>query len=398
MVHFLVTNVVKFLMIMHKKTEFNGNVIVTIEDLRGQEGSCADFKYTYRKDGYSLLFDLDEQSNELCCLGLEDYCRPRKVVVPSEIVGHPVTKISFGNRTDRGEGPFAYNDWIEEIALPRSLKEIDAFAFSECSGIERISIPENVTKIGLMAFWDCSNLKEITLPNSLIELGDQVFGGCNSLRKIVIPKSVEEIGDGVLIGCKRLSSIKVAKGNKMYDSRNNCKAIIRTKDNTLLASCMDTIIPDTIVSCEFAFSRREDVKEFIVPKSIVKVGNSSFSGCKQLKSIALHDSVIEIGERAFEFCGLETITLPSSITHIGHRAFMDCKELKNVMLSDSLREIEEYAFYGCTALEELVIPNSVTSIGENAFKDCKSLKRIIVKNAALLENTAISTNVKIIKP
>lgn len=384
---------------MMKNTKLNGNVIVTIEDLRGQEGACADFRYTYRKEGYSLLFDLDEQSNELCCLGLEDYdCRPRKVVVPSEIAGHSVTKISIGYREDRGDGSFAYNDWIEEIILPTPLTEIDAFAFSNCTGIEKIIIPENVKKIDVMAFAHCDNLKEVVLPNSLVDIGNHVFGECVNLKRIEIPKTVEEIGEGILTGCNSVSSIKVAKGNKMYDSRNNCNAIIRTKDNILIASCMNTKLPDTVVGWEYAFSRREDMKEYIVPKSIVTIGNSSFSGCKQLKNIVLHDAVTEIGERAFEFCGLETITLPSSITHIGHRAFMDCKELKTVILSDSLKEIEEYAFFGCTALEELVIPNSVTSIGENAFKDCKSLKRIIVKNATLLENTGISNNVKIIKP
>ena len=381
-----------------KNTVFNGNVIVTIEDLRGQEGSCADFRYRYRKEGYSLLFDMDEQSNELCCLGLELDCRPRKVVIPSEIVGHPVTKISIGYREDRGDGSFAYNDWIEEIILPKSLTEIDAFAFSNCIGIEKINIPENVKKIDIMAFAHCTNLKEVVLPNSLVDLGDNVLWECANLKRIEIPKTVEEIGEGILTGCNSVASIKVAKGNKMYDSRNNCNAIIRTKDNTLIASCMNTKLPDTVVGWEYAFSRREDIKEFVVPKSIVTIGNSSFSECKQLKNIVLHDAVVEIGERAFEYCGLQTINLPSSITHIGHRAFMDCKELRSVHLSDSLREIEEYAFYGCTALEELVIPDSVVSVGENAFEDCKNLKRIIVKNAALLENTGVSSNVKIIKP
>ena len=380
-----------------KRTVFNENVIVTIEDLRGTKESSADFRFTYKKEGYSLLFDLDNQSNELYCLGLEVDCYPRKVVIPSEVIGYPVTKISIGYREDKGDGSFAHNDWIEEVVLPKTLTEIDAFAFSDCVGIEKIIIPGNVKKIGVMAFVKCSNLKEIVLPNSMANIGDHAFFECGKLSRIVIPKSVEEIGEGVLIGCNSLSSIKVAKSNKAFDSRNNCNAIIRTKDNTLIASCINTKLPDSVAEWEFAFSRREDIKEIVVPKSIVKVGNSSFSGCHQLKSINLHNDVIEIGERAFEYCGLETITLPSSITHIGQRAFMDCKELKTILLSDSLRVIDEYAFYGCTALEELAIPDSVIHIGVNAFKDCKSLKRIIVKNEALLEDTGVSGHVKITK-
>ena len=380
-----------------EKTKNNENVIATIEDLRCIKDSNADFKFTYIREKYSLLFDLDNQSNELYCLGLDDDCRPRKVVIPSDIIGHPVTKISIGFRDDEREGPFAYNDWIEEIILPNTLKEIDAFAFSYCEGIEKITIPENVKKIDIRAFSNCSNLKEIILPNSLVDIGDDAFWDCHKLQKIVIPKTVEQIGDGVFVGCDNLSFIKVAKGNKMYDSRNNCNAIIRTKDNTLIASCIRTKLPDTVVGLEYAFYRREDLKEITVPKSIIKVGNSSFSGCKYLKNIVFQSDIVEIGERAFEYCGLETITLPSPVTHIGHRAFMGCKDLKTVLLSESLREIDEYAFWECTALEEISIPESVLTIGKNAFEDCSSLKRIHIKNEALLKNAGLSSKVKITK-
>lgn len=380
-----------------ERTELNRNVIITIEDLRGKKGSSADIRFTYVKEHYSLLFDLDNQSNELYCLGLEVDCYPRKVVIPSEIIGYPVTKISIGYREDKGDGSFAYNDWIEEVVLPKTLTEIDAFAFSNCTGIEKIVIPDNVKKIDVMAFAHCSNLKEIILPNSLVDIGDHIFWECGKLRIITIPKSVEEIGEGIFAGCGSLSSIKVAKGNKLYDSRNNCNAIIRKKDNTLIASCLKTKLPNTVVGWEHAFYGREDLKEITIPKSIVKVGNSSFSRCHQLKSIVFHNGVVEIGERAFESCGLETITLPSSVTHIGHRAFMDCRELKSILLSDTLKYIDEYAFFGCTTLEELAIPDSVITIGENAFKDCKSLKCIRIKNEALLKDTGISGKVKIIK-
>ena len=47
-----------------------------------------------------------------------------------------------------------------------------------------------------------------------------------------------------------LTSIVVAKENKVYDSRNHCNAIIKTKSNSLIAGCQNTEIPYTVTRIE----------------------------------------------------------------------------------------------------------------------------------------------------
>jgi hypothetical protein len=46
----------------------------------------------------------------------------------------------------------------------------------------------------------------------------------------------------------------VEKGNSIYDSRENCNAIIETATNTLIAGCNNTTVPEGITSIgDYAF-------------------------------------------------------------------------------------------------------------------------------------------------
>ncbi len=69
--------------------------------------------------------------------------------------------------------------------------------------------------------------------------------------------------------------------------------------------------------------------------------------------MTIGNSVISIGDWAFRYCNISSITIPKSVTSIG-----------------------EYAFGNCYCLSSIVIPNSVTSIGNLAFDKCNSLRTV----------------------
>ena len=109
-----------------------------------------------------------------------------------------------------------------------------------------------------------------------------------------------EIGSQAFWKCSNLERIKVNENNKVYDSRENCNAIIEKSSNTLIAGCKNTK----------------------VPSGVTKIGDGAFEGCSGLTSITLPGSVKEISYRAFGDCsGLTSITLPESVTKIGDGAF-----------------------------------------------------------------------------
>ena len=149
-----------------------------------------------------------------------------------------------------------------------------------------------------------------TIPNSVTSIRGDVFHRCNDLKSIVIPASVTSIGIGygVTCGCSNLTSIVVEKENTLFDSRDNCNAIINTETNELIAGCKNTIIPSTVAS----------------------IGVNAFAECSGLTNITIPNSVTSIGGGSFHHCGFTSITIPNSVTTIGELAFMDCSALTEI--------------------------------------------------------------------
>ena len=228
--------------------------------------------------------------------------------------------------------------------------------------VEEIIIPGSVTQIGESAFACCINLQSIVIPDSVTQIGEAAFKYCEGLQSIVISDSVTQIGIDAFLGCKSLQSIMVSEGNTIYDSRNNCNAIIETESDILVAGCSQTVVPDSVTQIgEAAFMYCESLQSIVIPNSVTQIGKQAFWGCKSLQSIVIPDSVTQIEYCTFSFCSsLQSIVIPDSVTQIGERVFWDC-----------------------ISLQTIVIPDSVTQIGSEAFRDCKSLQSICIPKGTI---------------
>ena len=78
-------------------------------------------------------------------------------------------------------------------------------------------------------------------------------------------------------------------------------------------------------------------------------------------------SVTRIGDEAFEYSRLASITIPDSVTSIGSYAFYFCTNLRSVTIPDNGTKIYRRAFFNCTSLKSVTIPASVKFIGPEAF-------------------------------
>ena len=151
----------------------------------------------------------------------------------------------------------------------------------------------------------------------------------------------------------------------------------------------------------WAFYNCKALEKLDTPNSVEKIGSQAFFNCISLKDVTLSDSLKELGNQAFSNCAsLEKITLPNSLKELKGWTFYNCKSLKEVTMPKSLKEIGDCAFYNCKTLEKLEIPNSVEKIGDEAFRDCTSLKEVIVPESVKeLGNRAFDgcTNLKSLK-
>lgn len=289
-----------------------------------------------------------------------------------------------------GKGVFAYCHGIETIVVDKENKIFDSrdncnaiintISNELVAGCSSTKIPNGVVAIGDYAFagWNREGrFATIDIPNSVTSIGEGAFRGC-SFSYITIPSSVIRIGKGLFTNCSKITRIIVDKSNPIYDSRNDCNAIIKTADNELVVGCQKTIIPSSVTSIgDSAFVDDNLLISIKIPEGVNHIGNGSFQNCFYLESISLPKSLVKIGEGAFLRCeNLKSIDLPEGITEIGVYAFEECKSIKAISIPGNLTTISSWAFAHCSGLQSITISEGVKIIGNDAFSRCDKITSI----------------------
>lgn len=247
---------------------------------------------------------------------------------------------------------------ITTVQIEAGVSNISNHAFS-FSKLTSVTISNSVKSIGEAAFWMCTNLSAITIPNSVTNIGNTAFAS-TKLTTVTIPNSVTNIGYGVFSCCRNLTTIKVSEYNNNYCSENG---VLFNKNKTKLI--------------QYPEGRTDET--YLIPDSVISIGGTAFSSCKNLASVTIPDGVTSIGDGAFSYCrSLTEVTLPSSVTSIVNDAFHGCENLTSVTILGNVTSISSYAFYDCVSLTSVAILGNVINIDRVAFYDCASLTSVIL--------------------
>ncbi len=181
------------------------------------------------------------------------------------------------------------------------------------------------------------------------------------------------------------------------------------------------VIPDTIEDKPVtaiagnAFAGKGTLKAVSVPATVRSIGKDAFKGCESLSSlrtpvftcedapyfgalfggsshetngsfvpVSLTTLVLTAGESipdyAFYACrGLETVALPETLTEIGGFAFYGCESLTYIPADQTaLTLVGERAFAGCGALLSLTLPATVYVMGAGMLEGCGKLETLTI--------------------
>lgn len=330
---------------------------------------------------------------------------------------------------------------LKEITIPKKVNHIGQYAFEECTSLSKvhfltdhlIRLEDGIFKsvitlhgcldlshmnflkeIGNFVFLDCEELEEIILPSSLKQIGIMAFDCCHHLKKIVFHDKLERISS-LSFGYQFTQPILLDFGveqfeifspedlfvlqEKGYIKEINVEKCVENQRYRLLEDGTYELIY-TFESKHFIEFQSKDYSFTISSLAIGSLGNSSY-----LDQVILDESIVKIGEWAFEDCNslYHVDVEKTKIQVLSAHLFENCISLSKVLLPlNQNLVIEEFAFENCSSLRyistnedgTILLHKNVVEIQKYAFHQCNKIKKIVIENEKILIHPYAFSNMK----
>ncbi len=295
----------------------------------------------------------------------------KHIVIPDRIGGIPVEYIK--------DYLFNRNTVIESVVLPRTLKDIGANAFANCSNLKSVTFSQGeepcaLRKISYCAFILDTKLSVMEFPEGLVMIDDSAFSGCSSLKEIDIPDSVIEIGTSAFYQTGLYNDSASWDNGVLYLNRHLIKVANIPSDGKF------RIQEGTLSVSRECFKDRTGLVELYIPDSLIVFDKDAFSGCNNLYSVEFEGTVAQWLKIFFENDLASPMHFASTL-HIDGAKPNGENGLLDLSAADSVTAIPAGTFRGITGIKKVIIPANITSIGSNAFNGCSDLEEIVLKGS-----------------
>ena len=160
------------------------------------KGKDITYDYTDGTLFYSIINDAEFEGVKKCVEVTGNVNLPKHLVIPSSVkingVGYEVVSLAESSLFD-------WNDNLEYIDLPCTLRSIDALAFNG-SRLKHITFPDNLEFIGNSAFNECRKLKSVIIPDKVKGFVSGTFQGCSAVHTLVLGRGITQMGHNAIGG------------------------------------------------------------------------------------------------------------------------------------------------------------------------------------------------------
>lgn len=256
-----------------------------------------------------------------------------------------------------GTGTFSGASALTDITLPEGIVITEGSTFSECTSLKSIELPASITTIPSSMFAGCSALERVTAKGTITAIGNGAFGSVTDwkdqeiadtvLTEIPDLSQVTSIGDRAFYGCSALETVDLHSVTTMgYGAFQGCDALSGEIDLSNLE-----VIPG------HAFCYDPNITSVITCPTLRSIGDWAFIWA-DISTISLPETLNSIGTYTFYKASLSgTVALPDSLTQLGASAFSGCEEVNAIQIGSGLKDIPANAFAGCTNLKTITVNN-----------------------------------------